>query len=153
MATDAPVFHLTCLLWTFIPTNHQHLPAHWTIVLLIQGSTHLLTHLFSSLFSFWLICQLIYWSTYPPENKSTCLSWCYFLPANFFFMLSMSMVVSGWMTTKTQLPGSQIYLFINLPVHFDAFIPDNCKELPIHSPYVLHIMYLIISMLSLWLTM
>ena len=39
-----------------------------------------------------------------------------------------------------------------LPVHFDAFIPDNLKVQPSHPATVLHSVYLIISMLTLWLT-
>ena len=124
---------------------------------------HLLTHLFSTLFSFRLNMYtylsthlLVYVPTDPPEYKSTYSSWCYFLPANhegiLFYAQSMRMVISRSMTRKTQLPGSQMYLFINLPVHFDASIPNNRKDLPIHSPNVLHIIYLNVSMLTLQLT-
>ena len=60
--------------------------------------------------------------------------------------------MSRSVTRKTLLPGSQMYLFINQPVRFDAFIPDNRKDLPIHSPNVLHIIYLSMSMLTLQLT-
>ena len=107
-------------------------------------STHLLVHV----------------PTDPPENKSTQTHPKINLPIHLgaiSFRLTTKVFVcflravnedsiSRSMTRKTQLPGSQMYLFINLPVHFDAFIPNNRKDLPIHSPNVLHIIYLSMSM-------
>ena len=135
---------------------------------------HLLTNLFTTLFSFRLNMHtyllthlLVHVPTDPPENKSTQTHPKKNLPVHlgaisfrlttkvvffFFFAQSMKTVISRSVTRKTHLPGSQMYLFISLPVHFDAFIPDNCKDLPIHSLNVLHIIYLCMFMLTLQLT-
>ena len=129
MPTDAPVHQPNCSFDIFIPTNCYYLP----IVLNIHRSTHLSTHKFSLLISFQLNMHtylsthlLVYVPTEPPENKSTCLSWCFFLPA-------IHEDSATWTTCQ------QMHPFINLLVHFDAFIPANHKDLTIHSSNGLHI--------------
>ena len=138
---------------------------------------HLLTNLFRTLFSFRLNMHtyllthlLVYVPTDPPENKSTQTHPKINLPIHlgaisfrlttifyiyiyyFLYAQSVKTVISRSMTRTTHLPGPQMYLFISLPVHFDAFIPDNCKDLPIHSLNVLHIIYLCMFVLTLQLT-
>ena len=102
---------------------------------------------------------LVYVPTDPPENKSTQTHPKINQPIHLgaiSFRLTTKLVLlrpvneDGYIKVNDQ-EDSATWL-INLPVHFDAFIPDNRKVLPMHSPNVLYIIYLSMPMLTLQLT-
>ncbi|MCB4758571.1 MAG: AMIN domain-containing protein [Sulfurovum sp.] len=73
----------------------------------------------------------------------------------YFFIFLCPVSEDGYITVNDQEDSATWLIDVpvhQLPVHFDAFIPDNRKVLPIHSPNVLHIIYLSMPMLTLQLT-
>ena len=107
---------------------------------------------------------LVYVPTDPPENKSTQTHPKINLPIHLgaiSFRLATKVVFlcpvneDGYITVNDQENSATWLIDVpvhQLPVHFDAFIPDNRKVLPMHSPNVLYIIYLSMPMLTLQLT-